>query len=95
MTDFEERLCLAAVHILRTDGIEEHADTCVWAVGEIARLRTRVKELERFKSYVHWRLDEVGVPTHPNGPHSAEGCRIGDRLDIVLAASASTAGGAE
>jgi len=38
-----------------------------------------------FKTYVHARLDAAGVPTHPDGPHSAEGCRIGDRLDIVFA----------
>jgi hypothetical protein len=38
-----------------------------------------------FKAYVHQRLDEMGIPTHPDGPHSKEGCRIGDRLDIVQA----------
>lgn len=41
-------------------------------------------KLQRFKSYVHARLDQMGVPTHPNGPHSAEGCRIGDRLDCLF-----------
>lgn len=40
--------------------------------------------LQAFKDFVHRRLDEAGVPTHPDGPHSKEGCRIGDRLDIVL-----------
>lgn len=40
--------------------------------------------LQRFKEYVHRRLDEAGIPTHPDGPHSADGCRIGDRLDIAL-----------
>lgn len=46
-----------------------------------------IAALRRFKAYVHNRLDEVGVPTHPDGPHSAEGCRIGDRLDLILAAN--------
>ena len=40
--------------------------------------------LRRFKDFVHKRLDDAGVETHPDGPHSKEGCRIGDRLDIVL-----------
>jgi hypothetical protein len=42
-------------------------------------------KLQRFKEYVHRRLDEAGVPTDPDSPHRAEGCRIGGRLDIVLA----------
>jgi hypothetical protein len=41
--------------------------------------------LAKFKAYVHQRLDEAAVPTHPNGPHSAAGCRIGDRMDILVA----------
>jgi Tfp pilus assembly protein PilV len=39
--------------------------------------------LAAFKAFTHRRLDEAGIPTHPEGPHSAEGCRIGDRLDII------------
>lgn len=42
-------------------------------------------ELGRFKAYVHERLDAAGVPTHPDGPHSKAGCRIGDRLDVLIA----------
>lgn len=41
--------------------------------------------LSAFKAYTHQRLDDAGVPTHPEGPHSKAGCRIGDRLDIALA----------
>lgn len=48
----------------------------------------RVAELERFKTYVHQRLDEAGIPTHPDGPHSKEGCRVGDRLDILIQSEA-------
>jgi hypothetical protein len=44
----------------------------------------QVDALQRFKDYVHRRLDTAGVPTHPDGPHSKEGCRIGDRMDIVI-----------
>ncbi len=43
-----------------------------------------IAALRRFKAYVHGRLDEAGVPTHPEGEHSAAGCRVGDRLDIAL-----------
>lgn len=54
------------------------------AVGTMAELEAEVAALRRFKAYVHQRLDEAGIPTHPDGPHSKEGCRIGDRLDIAL-----------
>lgn len=40
--------------------------------------------LQKFKEYVHQRLDEAGVPVDPDSPHKAEGCRIGGRLDYVL-----------
>lgn len=40
--------------------------------------------LQRFKDYVHKRLDDAGIPTHPEGEHSKHGCRIGDRMDIAL-----------
>jgi hypothetical protein len=39
--------------------------------------------LQAFKEFVHRRLDEMGIEKEPNGKHSAQGCRIGDRLDIV------------
>lgn len=41
-------------------------------------------KLQAFKSWVHDYLDKHGVPTGPGGPHSAEGCRIGDRMDWVF-----------
>ncbi len=40
--------------------------------------------LARFKTWVHAYLDAQDVPHHPPGPHGAEGCRIGDRLDWLL-----------
>lgn len=45
----------------------------------------RIERLEQFKAYVHGRLDAAGVPADPESPHKAEGCRIGGRLDLVLA----------
>ena len=49
-----------------------------------AEVEAERNALLKFKEYVHARLDEAGIPTHPEGPHSAEGCRVGDRLDIAL-----------
>lgn len=66
-----------AVHILRSNGTHEHAEACARAVEEIEALR-------QFKAYVHERLDDAGIPTHPGGEHSEAGCRVGDRLDIAL-----------
>jgi len=54
------------------------------ATDRIAELEAQVAALSEFKSYVHHRLDMAGIPTHPEGPHSAKGCRIGDRLDAVI-----------
>jgi hypothetical protein len=50
----------------------------------LAALVAKVEKLERFKAYVHERLDKAGVPTDPGGEHSKHGCRIGDRLDVLL-----------
>lgn len=50
----------------------------------VARILERQRdEALKFKSFVHQRLDEMGVNKNPGGPHTAKGCRIGDRLDIV------------
>lgn len=43
--------------------------------------------LQRFKDYVHARLDAAGVPVDPDSPHKAEGCRIGGRLDVLFSRS--------
>lgn len=52
---------------------------------EVGRLRAERDTLAKFKSYVHKRLDDAGVPVDPDSPHKAEGCRVGGRLDYVLA----------
>jgi len=41
---------------------------------------------DAFKTWVHQWLDEHGVPKEfLDGPHSKEGCRIGDRMEWLLA----------
>lgn len=50
----------------------------------IAALQDECAKLKRFKEYVHTRLDNAGVPTDPESPHKAEGCRIGGRLDALF-----------
>lgn len=46
--------------------------------------KQQIDALQKFKDYVHKRLDDAGIEKEPNGEHSKAGCRIGDRLDIVL-----------
>lgn len=53
--------------------------------AELAALVRQRDSLLRHKDFVHHRLDQAGIDPNPNGPHSKEGCRIGDRLDIALA----------
>ena len=43
-----------------------------------------VAKLRAFKEYVHKRLDEAGIEKNPPGEHAEAGCRIGQRLDLVL-----------
>lgn len=52
----------------------------------------QIAALQKFKDYVHKRLDDAGIPTHPDGEHSKHGCRIGDRLDMVLRTTPSQQG---
>jgi hypothetical protein len=52
----------------------------------IRRLIAEVEALRAFKTWVHAYLDGKGVPKEfPDGPHTKEGCRIGDRLAWVWA----------
>ena len=73
---------LNAVAAGRTRAAE--AETGKW-LEKAAQLKGQCDALQRFKAYVHQRLDEAGIPTHPDGEHSKAGCRVGDRLDIALA----------
>ena len=51
---------------------------------QLIALREATKRLIAFKEYVHQRLDEAGIPKDPPGIHSEKGCRVGQRLDLVL-----------
>lgn len=53
-----------------------------FALAEVIRERDK---LQRFKDWTHAYLDRLGVPHHPPGTHGAEGCRIGDRMDWMVA----------
>lgn len=61
-----------------------HRQAILCRNAEIDKLREKVAKLQAFKDWVHKYLDDHGVPTHLPGPHSAEGCRIGDRMDWVF-----------
>lgn len=52
---------------------------------ELGHWKDRCLKLHAFKVWVHGFLDDHGVPHHPPGPHGAEGCRIGDRMDWLMA----------
>jgi hypothetical protein len=54
------------------------------AAPDLLALAREAEALRRFKDFVHDYLDLHSVPYHPSGPHGAEGCRIGDRLDWLL-----------
>lgn len=42
-------------------------------------------KLQAFKDWVHAYLDAQGVPKEfPDGPHTREGCRVGDRMDWLV-----------
>lgn len=65
------------------DGARQLEERLHKAEAERDALKRDVERLEGFKAYVHQRLDEMGMPANPGGPHSEEGCRVGDRLDAV------------
>ena len=46
--------------------------------------RQQIAKLQAFKVFVHAYLDARGISANPGGPHTTEGCRIGDRMDVVF-----------
>ena len=46
-------------------------------------LKSRAEKAEAFKTYVHERLDAMGVPHEVSSPHTDAGCRVGGRLDFI------------
>lgn len=73
---------------MNTQGMEmtvrEYEDRLALVRRELAEAVAERDKLRKFKQYVHARLDAAGVPVDPDGPHKAEGCRIGGRLDSVF-----------
>lgn len=65
------------------DNWRQYAERINTHYERIADLQRQVEKLQEFKDYTHFRLDEMGIPTHPDGPHSRQGCRVGDRFDLV------------
>ncbi|MCC6156073.1 MAG: hypothetical protein IT367_20075 [Candidatus Hydrogenedentes bacterium] len=52
----------------------------------LAILEPQIENLIQFKAFVHGYLDLHGVPQgDPDNQHQKEGCRIGARLDLLLA----------
>jgi hypothetical protein len=49
----------------------------------MAEAYTEIEKLQKFKDYVHHRLDKINIPADPESPHKEAGCRIGGRLDII------------
>lgn len=64
---------------------QSYAKHVEWLLALSDRQANAVDKLAAFKQWVHAYLDGKGVPTHPDGPHSKEGCRVGDRMDLVFA----------
>jgi hypothetical protein len=62
-----------------------HVQRHATLTAELADARAKAEAGEKYKAYTHQRLDEAGIETHPNGKHSKAGCRIGDRLDLLVA----------
>lgn len=53
--------------------------------GALREMIDLAKSLQKFKAWVHAYLDGLGVPKEfPDGPHTREGCRIGDRMDWLV-----------
>ena len=69
-------------HVMAMTAEGLHAKSDIAA--ELAWRDKQIEALQAFKDYVHQRLDAASIPTHPEGEHSAAGCRVGDRLDIAL-----------
>ncbi len=58
----------------------------LYSPAGVQGLVDRIVKLQAFKDWTHAWLDSHGVPKEfPDGPHSKEGCRIGDRMDWLWA----------
>ena len=59
-------------------------------IARAEQLEAERDKLQKFKNWVHLYLDNLSVPHHPPGTHGAEGCRIGDRMDWLVAELSKT-----
>lgn len=58
-----------------------------YAQSQTQQLREERDKLQKFKDYVHGRLDLMGIPVDPEPENNAaHGCRIEGRLNIVESA---------
>src|SRR3954471_11028183 len=65
---------------------EDEFDVMAREDRELGDALQKIEKLEAFKSYVHKRLDDAGVPSDPEPEANAEhGCRIGGRLNWLIA----------
>lgn len=62
--------------------LRDHADDATTYLF-VKDIEAELEKGQKFKTYVHERLDKEGIPHHPD-PTSHEGCRIGSRLDFVF-----------
>ncbi len=61
-------------------------------VGAYQAVSAKLEKLEKFKAYVHMRLDKACVPADPEAEHNAQtGCRIEGRLNWALSIAATDA----
>jgi hypothetical protein len=51
---------------------------------QITQLTAERDKLQAFKDFVHKRLDAAGVPADPPGEHRDRGCRVGQRLAVLI-----------
>lgn len=58
-------------------------DCALRAIAAALQAQQPVQAQSAFKSYVHERLDAMGVPPFVASPHTDAGCRVGGRLDWI------------
>jgi len=78
---------LSGVTLEKDDGGMVPSDDLQACAHEVLRLEDKVAALQKFKDFVHARPDQAGVEKDPPGQHRDAGCRIGQRLDLVLGVS--------
>jgi hypothetical protein len=71
---------------LYCDDKESVQEICDAHNASLSLAEARAQAGDKFKAFVHSYLTQHGVPEgDPNNQHQIEGCRIGARLDLLLA----------